>query len=129
MPVVVRSFKRSKFNVRTDAAGKAARTVDGITFDSLKEAKRYAELKLLERAGEITGLQLQPKFALWTYCTEGLETDVSSIRTVCEYWGDFLYQRKDGVKIVEDVKGADTDMSRLKRKWLKLQNNIDVVIL
>ena len=55
---------RSKYKVRTDPQGVANRTVDNITFHSVKERRRYEELKLLERFGEITGLVLQKRFDL-----------------------------------------------------------------
>jgi dsDNA-binding SOS-regulon protein len=60
----------------------AVRTeVDGISFASKKEARRYSELKLLERAGEIADLQLQPRFPL----------TVNGVR-VCTYVADFQYR-------------------------------------
>lgn len=79
--------KRSKYrNERT--------RIDGIKFDSKKEANRYAELKLLEQAGEILFLTLQPKFPI-----SGGDKPVS-------YVADFLYHERDCV-VVEDVKGID----------------------
>ena len=47
---------------RQDKYGNRKVTIDGITFDSKREMKRYCELKLLEKAGEISGLELQPEF-------------------------------------------------------------------
>jgi hypothetical protein len=79
--------------------------VDGITFHSAKEAKRYGELKMLERAGEITGLQLQPRFKL----------DVCG-RHVCTYVGDFQYLERNGGVVVEDVKGHRTETYKVKAK-------------
>ena len=67
--------------------------VDGIRFDSAKEAKRYGELKLMEKAGVISGLRLQPKFDLSV-------NDVS----LGFYKGDFWYETPEGA-VVEDVKG------------------------
>ncbi len=77
--------------------------LDGIRFASKKEAKRYSELKLLERAKQISGLTLQPKFPL-----------VVNGHKVCSYIGDFMYQ--NGKLIVEDTKGYRTDAYRIKRK-------------
>jgi hypothetical protein len=114
--------KRSKYGVRTDARGKAARTVDGILFASFKEAKHYVVLKQLERTKQITHLVLQPRFPLLT-CR------ASEYLTVAEYRGDFAFFDAEGNYCVHDVKGMDTDMSKLKRKWLKLQTGIDVVIV
>lgn len=92
--------------------------VDGITFASKKEAKRYGELKLLERAGEITDLRLQPRYPL----------EVAGIK-VATYVADFSYldtrerHRPDGIAffVVEDVKGMKTPMYRLKAKMFAAQ--------
>jgi hypothetical protein len=59
--------------------------VDGIRFASKKEARRYTELKLLERAGEITCLELQPKFPC-----------VVNGKKVCTYIADFAYLDDSG---------------------------------
>ena len=84
--------------------------VDGITFDSKKEAKRYTELKLLERAGKITGLELQPEFEL----QPAFDKDGKHYRKIT-YKADFHYI-EDGQNIVEDVKGYRTDVYKLKKK-------------
>jgi hypothetical protein len=81
--------------------------VDGIAFASRKEAKRYGELKLLQRAGEIEGLKVHPSFPL----------DVNG-KPICRYVGDFEY-RQGGVRVVEDVKSEITrkhPVYRLKNK-------------
>lgn len=82
--------------------------VDGITFDSKREAARYQELKLLERGGLISKLELQPKFPL-----------IVGGKKVCTYIGDFRYL-ENGHDVVEDVKSEPTKTSvyRLKRKLL-----------
>jgi len=73
-------------------------TIDGITFDSQKEAMRYQELLLLQRAGAIDSLHLQVKFTC----------DVKN-RHVCNYYADFTYHDKvTGMDVVEDVKGYRT---------------------
>ena len=84
--------------------------VDGISFDSKKEANRYFELKMLERAGKIKELKLQPKFLL----QDGFERDGKKYRAIF-YIADFEYI-KDGKRIVEDVKGVRTDVYKLKKK-------------
>jgi len=91
--------------------------VDGITFDSKKEARRYGELKLLEKAGEIRGLKLQPK----------LPIEVNG-QKVCTYIGDFEYidTSKDQVVIIEDVKGRKTPMYNLKKKLVKAVYGIEI---
>lgn len=92
---------------------KAKKTVvDGITFDSKKEARRYQELKLLERAGVIKDLSLQPNFLL----QEKFKYREKTERKI-EYIADFQYYViKDKKWVIEDVKGYKTDVYKLKRK-------------
>ena len=87
--------------------------VDGIIFDSKKEAKRYTELKILEKAGKIRDLKLQPKFELIpTLRIEGYKT-----MPITVYKADFEYMEQEtGKFIVEDVKGFKTDVYKLKKK-------------
>ena len=85
--------------------GNKKTVVDGITFDSAREAKRYGELKLLERAGEITGLKLQQPYPL-----------IVAGKLVCTYVSDFVYLEKDGRVVVEDSKGFRTDVFKIKAK-------------
>ena len=99
-------------------------TVDGIRFASKAEARRYGELKLLEKAGEICDLVLQPSYTLqnaYTHLTEGKQREL-------RYVADFEYVEKgaptvyvcSGVterqRTVEDVKGMATPVFKLKRK-------------
>ena len=84
--------------------------VDGIKFDSVAESERYASLKLLERAGVIQNLKLQPHFLL----QDGFIYQGHKERKI-EYIADFQYER-DGKMIVEDVKGMKTEVYKLKRK-------------
>ena len=84
-------------------------TVDNIKFDSKKESKRYGDLKMRERAGEISGLKLQVPFPI----------EVNG-KVICRYVADFLYIEKDKL-IVEDVKSEVTrrlPVYRLKKKLL-----------
>lgn len=81
-------------------------TVDGIRFASAAEARRYGVLKLLESAGEISELELQPRFDLY----------VNGIK-VAVYVGDFSF-RERGTFTVEDVKGVLTPVYRLKAKLM-----------
>ena len=84
--------------------------IDGITFQSRKEGKRYSKLLLLARAGKITNLTLQPKYELLApFKHEG-----KTIRAIY-YVADFRYVQ-DGEIIVEDVKGFLTDVYKLKKK-------------
>ena len=89
--------------------------VDGITFDSKLEARRYGELKLLERAGEITDLQLQVKYTLIP--SQRLNNKV--VERAVTYTADFVYKLKSsGETVVEDTKGMKTDKYILKRKMM-----------
>lgn len=87
--------------------------VDGYTFDSAAEARHYKELALMELAGEISQLELQPEFVLMP----GFRRDGVFYRGI-SYKADFRYVRSDGVTCVIDVKGAVTDVYALKRKLL-----------
>lgn len=89
-------------------------TVDGIDFDSIKESVRYKQLKLLERAGLIKDLKLQTKFELQPSFRKNNKT----IRAIT-YKADFDYLTKDGRHIVEDVKGMETEVFKLKRKMFE----------
>ena len=84
--------------------------IDMYVFDSTKEAKRYRELKLLEMAGEISNLELQPRFLL----QESFRKNGKTYRKI-EYVADFKYI-ENGKTIVEDVKGLQTDVFKIKHK-------------
>lgn len=105
-------------------------TVDGWTFDSKREAARYQELLLLGRMGVVRNLELQPKFPL-----------VVNGERVATYIADFRYEQEefefhdngpDGRcwpgwhDVVEDLKGMDTPVSRLKRKLVAAIYDINV---
>ena len=91
--------------------------IDGITFHSRAEGNRYSELKLLEKKGLITDLELQPKFLL----QESFKYNNETIRSI-HYIADFKYiDIKTSQLIVEDQKGFKTKDYILKKKWfLKL---------
>lgn len=84
--------------------------VDRYIFDSIRESQRYKELKLLERAGTITDLELQPRFLL----QDSFKKNGRTFRKI-EYIADFKYI-ENGKTIVEDVKGMQTDVFKLKHK-------------
>lgn len=102
-------IKKSKYrNIKTE--------VDGITFDSKKEAERYKFLKLLEKAGEILDLNLQVRFP---FSMEG--------RVMFTYIADFMYYDKALSKtIIEDVKGMRTPVYKLKKKLIEKLHNIKI---
>jgi hypothetical protein len=88
--------------------------IGDITFDSRKEANRYEELRLLERAGQISSLQRQVHFEIIpeyrepdTIGSRGGLHKGKLIQSKYEYVADFVYI-EDGKKIVEDVKSPAT---------------------
>lgn len=97
--------RRSKYNAKPQR-------VDGHYFRSGLEARRYGQLKLLAAAGEIADLVVHPKFELFpktkTDCAETWEADFgyTDVRT--------------GQYTVEDTKGVDLSLGRLKRRVLRL---------
>lgn len=104
-----RAAPRSKFgNQRTEE--------DGINFASKREAKRYQDLKLMERAGEISGLNLQVK----------MPVTMNGVH-ICFYIADFAYSDKQGNAIVEDCKGFRTDVYKLKKKLVEAQYGIEII--
>lgn len=97
-------------------------TVDGITFASKAEAKRYQELKALCLAGHILNLKCQPVFVLADAVTIN-----GRRRPSIRYVADFSYYTPDMDFVVEDVKGMLTPVYRLKRHLMKSQLGIDIV--
>ena len=94
--------------------------VDGILFDSRREAARYGQLQLLIKAGKISDLRLQVKFELApAVVIKGRK------RPSLKYIADFAYFEA-GRLIVEDVKGVITEGYRIKRHLMKAVHNIDV---
>lgn len=104
-------LRRNKYGV----SAKEDRTLDGIVFASKKEMTRYSELKLMEQAGAIEQLQLQPK---WDIVVNG--------QKICSYVGDFFYVDSDGKAVVEDTKGMKTPAYRLKKKLMLAVHGIDI---
>ena len=87
--------------------------VDGHRFDSKAEAMRYLELKLLNQAGQISQLELQPAFEL----LPARKVAGQRLRKLT-YVADFSYTDEDGVRHIEDVKGVETEVFRIKQKLL-----------
>lgn len=99
----------------------AVRTVmDGITFDSKREAAYYAELRLREKAGEVANVELQRPFALIT----------GAGKLVGTYRADFTFDDLvEGRWRVIDVKGHDTALSRFKRKFVEALHGVKVEVV
>lgn len=88
-------------------------TIDGVTYDSLKEYHRFCDLKLMQRAGIITGLQRQVKYELIP--TQRINGKM--IERPVNYYADFVY-KMDRQLVVEDVKGYKTPEYVIKRKLM-----------
>lgn len=95
---------RLKAFSRFNKFGSKKTIVDGITFHSRAEARRYKELKLLQKAGEIKNLCLQEEFKIY----------VNTV-FICTYISDFSYLEKSEY-IIEDVKGIIAAHSAIKLK-------------
>ena len=98
--------------------------VNGITFASKKEARRYAELLSLEKAGAISDLELQVEYELIPTQREpdrigkrGGRIKGKVIERACKYVADFRYVQ-DGIVIVEDTKGFRTKEYKIKKKLM-----------
>ena len=104
---------------RFAVSAKEDRTIDGETFDSKREAARYTQLKLMQRAGLIEGLELQP---FWIVEING--------KRFCRFTADFSYFCKDRNRLViEDVKSTGTAKDaayRLRKKAAQLAFGIHV---
>ena len=90
--------RRNKFKAKK-------KTVDNIVFSSKLEASRYLELKILEKAGEISNLKLQPVFNL-----------IANGIYVGMYTPDFIYTLPSGEAVIEEVKGFRTKDYSLRKR-------------
>lgn len=95
-------------------------TIDGIRYASQGEARRHADLKLLERAGLITDLRHQVAFELAPAVSIQCRK-----RPALKYLADFVY-REAGREVVEDFKGRITEGYRIKRHLMKTVHNIEI---
>lgn len=125
---VIRFYEPSKYHNRKII-------IDGIEFDSEKEGKRYNELKVLLKAGEISDLRLQVKYELipaqYEMGTRIRGNHVSTVERCVEravnYVADFVY--KDTMTedtVVEDVKGMKTEVYKLKKKLMRWRYGIKI---
>ena len=98
-------------------------------FDSAKEWRRNQELETLQRAGEISELNRQVPFVLMPSYTISDETTKQGFRTIREirYIADFTYRLNNGKLIIEDVKGMQTEVFKIKRKLLERKIALGVV--
>ncbi len=102
--------RRSKY-------GNQKTVVDGIEFDSKKEAEYYCMLKILKQAGEIKDFELQPRYEL----QPAFEKNGDKYRAIT-YIADFAIINLDGTTEIVDVKGVETQVFKIKRKMFEYQN-------
>lgn len=98
-------------------------TMNGEQFDSIREARRYSNLKLLERAGKIQHLARQIKFELIP-TQRDIETG-KVVERACSYIADFTYY-ENGRFVVEDCKGFRTEGYVIKRKLFYQKYGISI---
>lgn len=94
--------------------------IDGIEFDSKKEAKRYQELLLMQRAGIITDLKMQVPYTLVPAFNLGKKRYRSMT-----YLADFVY-KENGKEVVEDTKGFRTEVYKIKKKLMAYIYQIEI---
>lgn len=117
---------------QTNTRGNERVTVDGYSFDSKAEAKRYAELLLLEAAGRIEDLTIHP-----VYLLQAAFRDASGRKhRAITYEADFSYtevldpQSVQGRAVAEDVKGHRTEVFKLKEKLFRFKHpHVDFRVL
>ena len=98
--------------------------LDGITFDSKKEAKRYAELKLLQQCKSISNLELQKEFEL----IPAQYVNGKCVERACKYKADFYYHDNlTGKDCCEDTKGFRTKDYIIKRKLMLYVHGIQII--
>ncbi|MCP9494090.1 MAG: DUF1064 domain-containing protein [Pyrinomonadaceae bacterium MAG19_C2-C3] len=103
---------------RRGKSGAVKTVIDGITFDSKLEAVFYNELKMRQLAGEISDLELQPRF----------DFEINGVK-IGRYTGDFRYT-ENGKSVVADAKGGWVSRDYpLRKKLLKALYNIDILEL
>lgn len=110
-------------------------TVDGVTFDSLGEHRRWCFLKLMEQAGEISNLRYHVKYTLFPKGTVDIRrlpdgSEIELKRYDREHWyeADFVYVNKKGEEVVEDFKGFETPEFKEKRVMFKALYGKDIKI-
>lgn len=109
-------------NSRSKYHATKVKDLDGQTFDSKKEYRRWRDLQLLERAGMIKDLRRQVKFVL----IPAQRISGKVVERECSYYADFVYE-SEGKTIVEDCKGFRTDTYKIKRKLMLQKYGIRIL--
>ena len=95
--------------------------LDGIVFDSKKEAKRYNELRLLEKGKIISNLELQKIFELQPKYVNCIGQHIRAITYIADfYYFDKVYNKW----VVEDTKGFKTEVYKIKKKLFEYKYNL-----
>ena len=112
----ITSYRMPRTKANRSKYGNRKCTMDGISFDSIKEMNHYCDLKYLLMAGEISDLEVHKPFEL----QEGFRAaDGRWVRPIT-YEADFVYKDKDGRQIIEDVKSkaTKTPAYNIKKKMM-----------
>lgn len=96
--------------------GNRKKTLDGIEFDSTREARRYQDLALMQAGGLISELRRQVRFPV----------SLNNV-FICLWLADFTYKDRAGAACVEDSKGFKTPEYRLKKKLVEAQYGISII--
>lgn len=107
--------------VRYNKYGNKKTYIDGLKFDSRKEAARWMDLKMLENAGKIHGLQRQVKYEL----IPAHRKHDGKLERAVNYVADFVYEQY-GMTVVEDSKGLRTKEYVIKRKLMLDRYGIEI---
>lgn len=100
---------------------------DGYSFDSLMEARRYQQLKIMQLVGVIHSLEVHPRYEILPAHIHPITG--RKVRAIY-YEADFRYVvTESGATIVEDVKGAQTAVFKLKRKLVEHKHEIEIVLV
>ena len=103
-------MRRNKYNAKRTS-------VDGYMFDSMREAHHYGDLKLMERAGELSGIEVHPVYPI----------EINGMR-ICAVEADFRFVQRGTIR-VQDVKGMDTALSKIKRKLVKAIHGVEIEVV
>lgn len=122
-------YKSKYYNIKTRAS-------DGTVLDSSREARRYEQLLLLQKAGKITELQRQVRYELipaqyefyprYSKSGERLKDGKRLLERSVDYVADFVYTSESGETIVEDTKGFKTKDYKIKRKLMLAVHSIRI---
>ena len=116
-PISAKEYREHTGPSRKSKYGAKRTMVDGVLFDSKAEGAYYSMLKMREKAGEVSAVELQRPFPIL-----GPKGEL-----ICTYKADFCFwdHKADRFRVV-DVKGVETDVFKLKRKMMRILLGIEV---